>query len=687
MRVEGLFQRIGPVSAIARLLGQNSLDLSEADSPYEGSTYAERLRSWAEDPSSRTLENNRMSSAALARRLCQGIFGHNAEFNMTAAAPAMSMDVILLYRTDRSSSLRETRHEYRLVLRSEYEDDREAYAGWLLSEDLRNVQVWPKVGAFNGHAQFSSRDMLVLPVVKADNIYYENHLDRMPGAFTTVSRAGAWLPFPGNDYLRPDFILQQMNTLSSSIGRQLLTIIRKAHRYTHPQDSAWVEISEQQSLLSRNASHPYPPIMFSTKLLRVISNMAVAMYGWGLAYHSNLNPLLQLLDYLDGLEYDCPVFLGLSAYEADYVTNNVGATCTACGGRGGHTTRAFMEYSFYRREDSPRSAESSHARRSTATFCSNCVTDTLVNCTVCQTRFLGQQGFSDSHFMQCPHCHVMNINRVQILNYSYRPDPLTFHALDGEGDEHTPGTLYMGMEIEMECDEISVDDAREDFLPNLPLGCNGDGFFYAKSDSSLSNGFELCTKPFTPDWGFENFPFEYFNEALRDNLFYEAPSNAGQHIHVNRASFTRDHLVRFLGFHGHADKFVQMVGGRGETGYASWNRGMLDWLKDKHAVEYDGGVGTFGRVALNLGRDDTIELRYPQGVASGNLIRKNIEWIDAVYSFTKTLTDEQYDLVQDPGYLLFWIASHPERYGTLQDFIDRMVPRIKEFDIQTEGAI
>ena len=81
--------------------------------------------------------------------------------------------------------------------------------------------------------------------------------------------------------------------------------------------------------------------------------------------------------------------------------------------------------------------------------------------------------------------------QVNILDYTIKPSPL--FKVDLKKEKIKRENLYFGVELEVENMEntISNNDMAERII---------DYGVYCKSDSSISNGFEVVTHPFTWDW-------------------------------------------------------------------------------------------------------------------------------------------------------------------------------------------
>ena len=675
MRVENMFERIGVKSSIARMLNLRFGNLDQ-EGEYEGRTYAERLDNWTATLDHNNLhEPNMYEAPSLLNNETVRIFGRHADPHVKVDhfSESLWFNIVVMRRNQ----------EFRVVLFSEASEYEEQ--GWHQWRGAVEVLVHPQMivpsherALWNTRLLFSVRS----PEINTRRLggYWHNQYTHTFSA-PTIRIDPQESPFDRWDYT--SFILAG----TATVRREILNLIRAQWPAVQGASAGWLHETVDYPLAQDELdTATFKEVEFSPRLHFVVSTLVLG----GVAYALSLTPngygpqrVREFLNVVESFGIDNPVWIGNSRpISKDRIPGAGGSnTCVLCSSREIARTIEVLEGNNMR-------ADEWTSRIAQLRICGYC-TGFVDNCNTCGLSYntLSPQavGHEAPAERKCHRCQYSGRRRVRILNYSHRPT-FRFHETDLESTTvRRRDKLFMGIEIEMETnpDFYSVRRATTEWLPDLPLGVNGDdSFFYAKSDSSLSHGFELCTHPFTPDWAYENFPFEYFDEAVENELFLESPRSAGQHIHVSRTSFTPRHLARFLGLHGFADKFVQSIGGRPSTNYAEWRDDVISWVKDKDAVEMNAGVYASGRTALNLNRTDTIELRYPQGVASGKLIRKNIEWVDAVYSFTKTLDDDHYHLVEDPGYLMFWIASHPERYSNLQSYIDNLFPRPKPFELE-----
>ena len=290
------------------------------------------------------------------------------------------------------------------------------------------------------------------------------------------------------------------------------------------------------------------------------------------------------------------------------------------------------------------------------------------------------QNCGDTHFQVinnrrrfCSTCDIA-VPDWRINNYSYKPTPI-FHPEVPDD----PRTLYHGMEFEVA--HLPYDSAQrwaEKYSDQLMAD-----FIYMKSDSSVYDGVEVVTHPFTIEWARVKFPYAAFQAAVDEFGASPTHESAGTHIHVSKSSFSSPHLWKFLQLHFRLPSFLQKLGGRGSVSYANW---QLNALRDKaaeFAKEKKLMVGVGNRsVAVNTRPEHTIELRYPASGFSAALAQKNVELPNALWQFTNELTIQHVKdgILDNPGALQWWIAEEKAQFPALYAYMQKQVPTVTPFE-------
>ena len=309
------------------------------------------------------------------------------------------------------------------------------------------------------------------------------------------------------------------------------------------------------------------------------------------------------------------------------------------------------------------------------TRCASCI-QRYTTCDECN-RWVNSSHYYPSWNM-CDTCMRNDPNFGTVLHYSYKPTP-DFQPPMPELEKGIQ-PLYMGMELETSFkqgkDPNGLDVMR--MLGNEEVR----SLVYAKRDSSVNNGFEIVTHPMQPAWARSNFPFDWFQRLIDDFDALPTHESTGCHIHLNRASFTKGHYWKYVQLHTQLATFVGSIGGRGHQhnqgslirlqGQLQQPNALMTLVKGK-----DNNEGRMARQAtgINFSNVQTIELRYPRGGIAPSEIKKNIEWIEASFSFTKyiTVADVKDGALATAGNLLWWINSGD--YPNLSEWVERFVPQ------------
>ena len=286
----------------------------------------------------------------------------------------------------------------------------------------------------------------------------------------------------------------------------------------------------------------------------------------------------------------------------------------------------------------------------------------------------------------CVHCAPDtwgNPSYAEIESWDYRPE-LDFHPPVPEGSNE----LYIGMEF-----EVSLDGSR--YSQNELGWWRGEardtGLLYTKSDSSVRDGMEVVTHPMQPAWALEHFPFHLMNRLIEHYGAQNSHGSCGTHIHMNKESFTSSQLWKLIQLHSRLPKFCQLIGGRETSRWANFDGDMRLQREDALAIAKAKGKpkDTYNRyLAVNLRPEYTLELRYPAGGVMGADIKKNIEWAIALYDFTKwvSVEDVRNGVLDDEGYLLWWILQKEDELPNLVSWIRERVPVLREIKRNGEVA-
>ncbi len=244
------------------------------------------------------------------------------------------------------------------------------------------------------------------------------------------------------------------------------------------------------------------------------------------------------------------------------------------------------------------------------------------------------------------------------LDGNYRKNPASLFGFLGE----TSDRLYMGVELETECDR----GTRQKCYNHIDAAIGH--FTIMKEDGSLHNGLEIVSAPAT---------LEHHRSAW-DKLLLKLPSGlsswssgrCGIHIHVSRSALTAldiGKLCKFVNFKGNR-QLIESVAGRYNAEYCN----VTDLERS-----YDSGAPTTLSIeemarrcsskynALNTSPSETIEFRLFRGTLNKAALMKNIEFVHAACKYVRQVKVD--DIGQDS--FRVWLAENPSCYPNLVAFL------------------
>ena len=161
---------------------------------------------------------------------------------------------------------------------------------------------------------------------------------------------------------------------------------------------------------------------------------------------------------------------------------------------------------------------------------------------------------------------------------------------------------------------------------------------FAKDDASVYHGFELVTHPMT---------FEAFNEIDWSHVFNTGDvmtsadverlhsKHTGMHDHLSKRHFTTFHMYKIMNFLYQNKKFVESIGERKSNRYCS---NFPNYEEVKKSAKRK---RTQGRGFINMTSNErTIELRFFAGCHTEDMFRKNIEFVQSLFDFTRDASKE-----------------------------------------------
>jgi hypothetical protein len=310
-------------------------------------------------------------------------------------------------------------------------------------------------------------------------------------------------------------------------------------------------------------------------------------------------------------------------------------------------------------------------------YCESCFSQSFSYCEECQEVERNENMFEVNGIYVCRYCYEnMETTSAQIRDYGYKPSPV-FHS------DNSEDKLFFGVELEVDTDYRSTaSEIAEKLYEEDLCSFRGDDFCYFKEDGSLKNGLEIVTHPFS--WSvYERQLRTHFETILsicsnNGGSSYDAKT-CGIHIHISKKGFlTSSHLIRFLKFFNKIENypFVHAISQRKHncSGNCQWglhhsNDGVAKLAKKAIKDRY---TYTNRYATTNVENSETIEVRIFRGTLNKSSFHKNIEFVKAVFEFTKEAKNS-YSIDSFKKYVLFNSGSYPNLLYFLENEIERFM--------------
>jgi L-rhamnose mutarotase len=249
-----------------------------------------------------------------------------------------------------------------------------------------------------------------------------------------------------------------------------------------------------------------------------------------------------------------------------------------------------------------------------------------------------------------------------IKNYGYKPRPTFFKVSENDN-------VYLGIELEVERGANSETNHTK-----MALLIQQD-FLYFKTDGSLDNGFEIVTHPMTISYikKHKNIWASILNELRSNNYRSYDTRTCGMHIHISKNAFTTWHLYRFMKFFVDNADFVTKISQRKIENLDRWaaltdkpSDSYKEYTEDRLMYKAKKKYGNDKRyLAVNLQNPKSVEVRIFRGTLNDSSFFKNIEFVQALYDYTKSTPDADINLKS----FLTFIKDNNE-YPYLRKFIN-----------------
>ena len=296
-------------------------------------------------------------------------------------------------------------------------------------------------------------------------------------------------------------------------------------------------------------------------------------------------------------------------------------------------------------------------------YCRSCFRSNVVTCDECDSTW---------HQHSDPACECATQSDL-VNSYSYKPSAIFRDVNSYEftrNDDAHAHTPFMGFELEVEAGRNDRHSGAQLFETQI-MNDN----LYLKEDGSLDNGFEIVTHPSTIEYYQSEFDWSSFDELRAMKFKSWSTRTCGFHVHISRDAFytkqmhkktnSSPHLMGFLLFIYKNASEVEAISGRNSS------YGRISDSELENVYEYSRFRGHSERyVAVNTLNAKTIELRCFKGSINKNRILGYLEFVEAVYQYTKT--NRITKLKDSMDFLAFtqWCEVQP-KYDNLLNIIRR----------------
>ena len=233
----------------------------------------------------------------------------------------------------------------------------------------------------------------------------------------------------------------------------------------------------------------------------------------------------------------------------------------------------------------------------------------ITNCTECNARCVVEET-RDGLCVEC-------IGRdYRIHNYSHKVEDTLGFLKKGKAFEDP----YLGIEI-----EYQVDKRRSG---RLYVGDTLAGHALMKDDGSISNGFEIVSRP--ASYHAHMLKYESFLDGLPE--WIHPHKSCGMHVHISRTAFTHLGAGKLTEFINRKDneKFIHLIAGRGSTNY---QRGNNEYdIKTPYKVT-EANIYADRYNYVNLQNSKTIELRIFASPRNTNEFKVRMQFVKAMIQY------------------------------------------------------
>jgi len=315
-------------------------------------------------------------------------------------------------------------------------------------------------------------------------------------------------------------------------------------------------------------------------------------------------------------------------------------------------------------------------------WCQDCYENDSSSCEQCGYETHHDNTHSNMNGIYCESC--WDDRRSGLLSYCDNPQ-IRFYDCDGKGLVETQaqkdGVPYYGVELEVEAhgsDKYELADSISNYGGYHK-------YLWCKEDGSLSeDGFEICTQPLTFE-AWQKFDIADAVFKHRGEIKSYQTTTCGIHIHINRSAFSDIHVLKFMTFIHEYKKMTHFMSQRKnmreynqfsqfQAGsvrkaqremYRSVQHKKSQIKEGKSVMRYCTMTTGEKYVPVNLAHRNTIEIRVFKGNLREVSFRKNIEFLDALYYWSKNTPLTKLDIREFGDYM----QEGRKKYPNLAEFV------------------
>jgi len=276
----------------------------------------------------------------------------------------------------------------------------------------------------------------------------------------------------------------------------------------------------------------------------------------------------------------------------------------------------------------------------------------------------------ENHGPGIAYCPTCTEDRAGIQGHAFQPLVQKFHKHQREGMVGDK-TLYFGYELEIDCYRSAVRDRNA--MAHMIKDRVGGDRIYMVHDGTIENGAEVVSHPFT--WErYRKIDKEVWDDMMvycRDKGWKSNLAKCGMHIHTSKAAWGTLQIYKLLNFFyaKNNKKFIIEIAQRKPNKFCAYN--MEDFDEAAYVAKNKKNRKREHYSIINLnnkrgGTGKTIEFRMFAGTLEPLHFHKNIEFVHAVYMFTRDypkskMTDKEFKA---------YISRRRKAYPSLTEFLN-----------------